>query len=517
MNKIENLHFRIETEYFEQIFLNMKTIKLIFVLTVILSAYQLSYSQKIITREQALDIALENSPDIKQSRLNMEKNKEYLNAQLASLKSRFLFNVTPFEYSRKERYDEFFSEWYTTEDKGSNASLIISQPFKFSDGSLSLRNDFGYQDNYSEGNNSTSYYNGFNNYLFLAYNQPLFTYNKTKLDLERNQLNLENATLAYSIEMLNMEYHVNQAFYAIYQKQMALKIAEEEFENQKISKEIIQSKVEGGLSAKEELYQAELNYATSKSNLDNKKVELENAEDQFKLLIGLSLYEDIQVSTDVDYQAVSVSLDKAIENGLTQRLELSQKQIELNTSKFNLIETSATNEFRGDVELSIGIMGNNEKFVNIYDKATKSPQFDVTFSIPIFDWGERKARIRAAEIAVESKEIDIQNLKDDIVINIRKIYRNLNNLILQIEIAKQNEKNAQLTYEINLERYRNGDLTSMDLELFQNQLSEKKMDLANSLINYKLELINMKIQSLWDFENNTSFVPKELQENIREK
>ncbi|OQX75163.1 MAG: hypothetical protein B6D64_12195, partial [Bacteroidetes bacterium 4484_276] len=112
-------------------------------------------------------------------------------------------------------------------------------------------------------------------------------------------------------------------------------------------------------------------------------------------------------------------------------------------------------------------------------------------------------------------EIDIQTQRDNIIINIRQIYRNLNNLILQIEIAEQNEKNAQLTYEINLERYRNGDLTSMDLELFQNQLSEKKMNLANALINYKLELINMKIQSLWDFENNTSFVPQELQDNLR--
>jgi len=43
------------------------------------------------------------------------------------------------------------------------------------------------------------------------------------------------------------------------------------------------------------------------------------------------------------------------------------------------------------------------------------------------------------------------------------------------------------------------------------------MDKANSLINYKLELLNMKIQSLWDFENNTSFVPQELQNNIPTK
>jgi outer membrane protein TolC len=152
--------------------------------------------------------------------------------------------------------------------------------------------------------------------------------------------------------------------------------------------------------------------------------------------------------------------------------------------------------------------------VNIYDKPTRSPMVGVTFSIPIFDWGERKARIRAAELRVESQQINMKELENDIVINIRKTYRNLQNLTTQIAIAEQNQKNAQLTYEINLERYKNGDLTSIDLERYQNQLSQKKINLSNALINYKLELLNLKIQSLWDFENNTSFVPQDLQQNI---
>jgi outer membrane protein TolC len=110
----------------------------------------------------------------------------------------------------------------------------------------------------------------------------------------------------------------------------------------------------------------------------------------------------------------------------------------------------------------------------------------------------------------------MQVQRTEVELGIRQTFRNLQNLSMQIEIARQNEKNAQLTYEINLERYKNGDLTGMDLSLFQNQLSEKKMNMANSLINYKLELLNMKIQSLWDFENNTSFVPIELQQNLNQ-
>jgi outer membrane protein TolC len=77
----------------------------------------------------------------------------------------------------------------------------------------------------------------------------------------------------------------------------------------------------------------------------------------------------------------------------------------------------------------------------------------------------------------------------------------------QIDISKISERNAQLSYDINLERYSNGDLTSIDLQRFQTQLSQAKLSKVQSLINYKLALLDLKIQSLWDFENNKPVVP----------
>lgn len=471
-------------------------------------------AQKVLTLDESMNIAIDNSPSIQRSRYNMEMNRQYLNAQLASLKSNFLLNVSPVNFNREQRYDTRFSQWYTSENKGATASFVVSQPIKFSDGLLTIRNDFGYQDNYSEANNDIYTDKGFNNSFYVQYDQPLFTYNRLKLNLEKIRLNLESATLSYAIQMLNLEYQVHQAFYSVYQKETAVEIAQEEFDNQKVSLDIIQRKYEAGLSAKEELLQAELNYATSESNLDNSVVALDNARDQFKLLIGMSLYEEIEIMTDIDFKLVYVNLEKAIENGLSQRLELTQRNIDLKMAEFNLTETSAQNEFRGDLSLSVGVMGNDPSFGGIYDKPTSSPAIGLTFAIPLYDWGQRKAQMKAAEIDIQSKEIDKVDEENNIIINIRSTYRNLQNLVNQIDIAKQNEKNAQVTYDINLERYRNGDLTSIDLQRFQNQLSEKKTALVNSLINYRLELINMKVQSLWDFENNTSYIPKELQENI---
>ena len=187
-------------------------------------------------------------------------------------------------------------------------------------------------------------------------------------------------------------------------------------------------------------------------------------------------------------------------------MELRQREIDIERSQFELIRTNAQNEFKGNIALSMGIFGDDTKFSNVYESPTNNPRVAVSFNIPLWDWGEKRARLAASRADLEVSKVDLSVQENDIIINIRQVYRSLQNLETQIEIARQNVKNAELTYEINLERYRNGDLTSMDLNQFQIQLSDKKIALSNALIDYKLELLNLKIQSLWDFERQQSIL-----------
>lgn len=111
---------------------------------------------------------------------------------------------------------------------------------------------------------------------------------------------------------------------------------------------------------------------------------------------------------------------------------------------------------------------------------------------------------------MQSDEVELEEQKKEIVINIRQICRNLPTLINQIAIKKKSIENAERTYEINLEKYRNGNMSGMDLQQYQSQLTQAKQDYTNALIQYKLELLNLKVQSLWDFEANKSYLPVDL-------
>ena len=465
-----------------------------------------SKGQMILKLQDALQVAGESSPQIRQVRLNLDRVKYLLNAQEASLKSNFRFTLDPISYANDRSFNEFYNTWNTTRNLKSQGSFMVSQPIPWTDGNVGLTNRFAWQNSYSEFRDETV--KSFSNNLYLSYSQPLFTYNRTKLAMKELELDYENTQINYNLQMLNLERSVASSFYSVYQQQMRVEIAYEEYLNQVTNYIIIQNKVEGGLSRLEEFYQAELNLASSKSSWENAKVTLEDRKDQFKILIGIEIDQVIDVLADPVVDSIPVNLPTAISYGLANRLELRQRTIDIQNAQFDLIRTKAMNEFNGNLNLSVGLFGDNEKFPKIYSNPNDNQQIALTFNIPIFDWGERKARISAAETSIQTQQLNQENEENDIVLNIRQTYRNLQNLLNQITIAEQSKRNAQLTYDINLERYKNGDLTGMDLNLYQNQLSQKKTDLTNAQITYKLELLNLKIQTLYDWENKQSIVPQ---------
>lgn len=467
-----------------------------------------SIAQEILTLEKALNIAFEHSPSLIQSKLSLEQRQLNLKAQNASLKSQFSLDVSPFNYTRNNQYDSYNSQWFANQNMSSSASFGIRQPIKWTDGTISLINDFSWQDASNKTRNESN--TSFNHNLSLRIEQPLFTYNRTKIQLKELEYALENAKISYALQELSIEKNVTSQFYDVYQKQKDLNTAKDEYNNQKQNYEIIKNKVDAALVAKEELYQAEVNLATSESSVYSAEINYENAKDNFKLLLGMSLDEDVMVLPNTDIITVEVDPNQAVKYALDQRMEIRQKQITLEEDVFSIIKAKAESEFKGNISARIGMDALDSKVKNMYNKPTDNEQIGVTLTVPIFDWGAKKARVKSTELAMESNQIDFEEQKKDITLSVRQICRNLPTLIRQIEIKKKSIENAEHTYEINLEKYRNGNLTGMELQQYQTQLTNAKQAYTNAIISYKIELLNLKIQTLWDFETNSSYLPVKL-------
>ena len=469
------------------------------------------HGQALLTMDRSMEIAVVSSPDMQQTELSLVRSQERLNAQRARLKSQFSITLDPFEYQKTNRFDSQTSEWYLNESASSGGTFAINQRILPTDGQLTLINRFSYDYSFTE---SAYAYDPvsktFNNQLYLQFTQPIFTYNRTRMETDRLQLEYESSLIRYLLVRLALERNVAREFYAVYSNQMRLEIAHQDLERNEESYEIISNKVEGGLLALEELYQAEVNLATSHSGVFNSELTLANSLDQFKVLIGLPLDTTLMIAAEIIADTVPVNQELAISHALENRMELREREIDLEHANFDLIQAESTNEFAGSLSASFGVQGVAENFSNLFETPTNTPAVGITLNIPLFDWGERKSEIKAAEASYQSTQISYKVEKIDIELNIRSVVRSLKNLENQVGIQEKSVANAELAYDINLERYRNGDLTSMDLGLYQNQLSESRMALTNAIIDYKIELLNLKIQTLYDFEKQVPIIPEEL-------
>ena len=484
----------------------LQKIRKVTCLTAVFICSMSGFSQMRMTLEDALEYSIDHSPELQEALINLERYKLNLEAQRASLKSRFALTLNPFTYSNSRSFDNRFSEWYTNESFSSNGTFSITQPIIWTDATVSLNNKFGWQQNTST-SGTTSTNKAFSNDLYLSINQPLFTYNRTKTDLRSMELNYENALINYALRRLSIESTITSSFYNVYTAKNNLEISEAELKDAQQNFEIIKNKVEADLSARDELYQAELNVAQAASTVDNRKVSLENAKDNLKQTLGLDIDDDFDVVAEISAKPVKVDMLTAINSALGSRLELRQREISRTELDIQMKQIKETNSLDGSLSLSLGIMGDNEKFQKIYDHPTNNPRVSVSLSLPIFDWGARRARIKAQELATKIFDMQTDEERKSIEIAVRRSCRSLLNLESQMIIAEQSLKNAQLTYDLNSERYRNGELTGMEMNQFQTQLSNQKMSYVSTIINYKLELLNLKIISLYDFENGVPIVP----------
>ncbi|MEO1259813.1 MAG: TolC family protein [Bacteroidota bacterium] len=458
-------------------------------------------AQHVLTLEAALDIAEKSSPSIQRSLFNIEQYQYSLDAERASLKSRFSLTLDPFGYSRTRSFNKQFSQWFTNTERYSSGEFRVDQPILATDGTLALINNLSWQSNDTDiagvgENSNTAFYNN----LYLAYNQPIFTYNRRKMALNELELNYENANLQYAIQRLALEQTITGQFFDVYLAQLNLDIAQEELTNTTNNFEIVKNKVEAGLLAQEELYQAELNFANAQLSVQDNELALANAEEAFKRELGMNLDEEIRLLTDLEARPVVVDLDKAVDLALQSRMELRQREIDIEKSFFELERTKALNEFKADLQLTLGVFGDNENFTQIYGMPTNNPSVGLTVNIPLYDWGEQEARINAQQTTMQSQRLDLTEERKQIRMDIRRSYRNVQTQMPRIEIARKSVENAERTYEINLERYINGDLSGIELNQFQAQLSSKKVDYALALINYKNQLLELKILTLFDWE-----------------
>lgn len=350
----------------------------------------------------------------------------------------------------------------------------------------------------------------------LRFRQPLFTINTLKLGYEEANLNYERTQGMIKRTELDVIYQVTQAFYELYRAVRELEIAREELKQQQEAYDLARKKFNAGLIPEVEALQAEVDLAQSQNRVFSAETAVQRAADIFKQAIGMPLSEQVTVQADMRYKPVTVDLDRALEYGLAHRSELRELEIEKRLQEINVKRVAARSEFKAEFSAYYDLTGVSdatlpfhtatpELFRSSLEDLRKRPKnrgVVFTVSMPLWDSGVNAAETAAAEAQLDQTRLRLENQRETVIREIKDVVARVQEAQNRLRVLEKSQQVAERSYEISLARFDNGDITTQELALDRDRLTQARMAYLQAFIDYQLALADLKRKTLYDFEND---------------
>jgi outer membrane protein TolC len=479
-------------------------------------------AQRKIIFDEAIAIALGESYTIHYYREDMEATRYSYLYTKAQFKPFLDFNLfTPsWEEGLQEIYQADGLPVYNSTGSmkiGGNLSFKYVLP---TGGNFDLSSNM-YYENYRTTlflqNNEVLKQNQVYSRFMLSFNQPIFTVNKLKENMKIAELSYRRSAYYYTRAQMDIVYDVTSAFYQVYRLAFENRINQDRLVNSKEAFRIAKLKMETGNLPEGELLTTEIVVGQDESRLMESRGKLEAAYDDFKLLIGLNLNDSIELVADMEFESFLIDIQTAINEAIQNRMEVQENDIDIQLQQIEIKKAKREREVKGNISayynftglstLQDGQLGEltRSSFRNMLDRPSNRG-IVFTLSYPIADWGRSKNLVQREQRRLKQQELEQENTKRTIETQVKKIVRNVYEAEKRFRINQRNREVAVESYRISQLRFENGDMTSQELSIEQERLSQIQLAYIDAYITYRLSIADLNRKTMYDFENNRSYL-----------
>jgi outer membrane protein len=433
----------------------MKFNKTSILIIVFLSTLQ-GFSQEILTKKEALKITLENNFGIKIANNNLAVAKN--NSSIFN--TRFLPTAgisSGANYSRN-------NQTVTPQDgdlRSTNGAVTKSY-----NASLNL--------NYTLYDGLGRKYN---------YQQLKETYNLTELQAKETIENTYLQLFTSYFQIARLSENTNNLSEALTISKRRLQRAKYQYEY--------------GQSTKLEFLNAEVDVNNDSISLISARQQLNNAKRGLNIVLGIEKEVNYRVETDVDFIKI-MNFDDLQMKTLANNSLLQQNEKNVAISKFNVKINKANYMPSVGLNTSYGLnKSNNENPANPFSPASVSStglNAGLSLSWSLFDGGGTKTRVANAKIALDNQQILLAQQRTIIQNNLKNTWENYNNQLFIIGAQEKNVSTTKNNFERTEERFKLGQVISIEFRQAQINLINAKTALNNA--KYDAKLIELQLLQL---------------------
>ncbi len=337
-------------------------------------------------------------------------------------------------------------------------------------------------------------YPSLSTHTFTAGTQLSWTlYDGGKMFVTKNKLN-EIETLGeiqYKDRVLATMFNVIAAYYDVVRQKQELTSINEVINYNRERVTIAQAGYTAGSLIRTDLLQAKIDLNVTLEDAINQQYIIDAAKKTLNELLGQNVEQLIEVSDSIP---LNYSPD---ENDLRQKIYSAnpsiltfQKQIDiakLSLKEFNTFYLPKVN-FNAGYYYS---QTNNSAGTTLLNRST-GPQLGGSVVIPLYSAGENRRKVATAKLQLQSAEYDLQNLKLQVNTDLLNALTGFKNQQKLMQIEKENNELNKEYIEICLQRLRLGQSTSLELHQAQDSYVQSCTRLINFEYNLKIAEIKLK-------------------------
>ena len=452
-----------------------------------------------MTLEEAIEIARERSVSALSAKSSFVSSywayRSYRASRLPSLS--IYGNLASFDRSLRQLQNFETGELvYTSNYNMQNSvGLAITQNLGFSGGTISLYSDLSRIDEFGRLRNNTWYAQP----ITFTYSQPIFAYNQFKWDKKISPKEYERAKRVYIESMEAVTISASAYYFELLLAKRRYENAKTNYENTKDMYSIAAQRMTLGSVTKDEYLQLELRMLNDSIEINETSIQVKEAQMALNSLLGYNEKLEIEpVVTEylpeiyMDYELV---LDKALANSSFN----IENEIKTLSAESDIAKAKADRGAKVSFSAKFGLSNSDGLIRETYRNLLDQEVVGITFSIPIFDWGMGKGRIKEAKAKADVVRAEVEQAENDYRRNIFTAVGQFNNQRQQCIASRRAAGIAGERYALIMSKFRNGTATVTDLNTAQSENDEAMDRYITDLSNFWNYYYEIRKITLYDF------------------
>ncbi|MBO8449407.1 MAG: TolC family protein [Bacteroidetes bacterium] len=452
-----------------------------------------------MTLEQVIDVARSNSVAAIEAKASFVSDywayRSYKASRLPSLN--LYGNLASFDRSLRQLQNYETGELVYTSNYNMQNSLGLSvvQNLPFTGGTVSLYTDLSRIDQFGADFGKTWYAQP----VTFEYEQPLLSYNSFKWEKKISPKKYEYAKRAYIESMEQVTIDAVTCYFDLMLARKAHDTAVSNYRNTMQMFSVAAQRLVLGSVTKDEYLQLELRMLNDSISINETAVKVKEAQMQMNSLLGYDERMEIIPVAEPHLPDIWMDYDMVMEKAIKNSSFRLDNEIKTLTAESDIARAKADRGASVSFRAKFGLSNSDAAFRETYKNLVDQEVVGITFSIPIFDWGLGRGRVKEAEAQAEAVEAQVEQAENDYRRQVYTAVGQFNSQRQQCMASERASRVARERYSLVMDRFRRGTASVMELNTAQSECDTATEKYIGDLSSYWSYYYAIRQLTLFDF------------------